>query len=129
MQRKRVLAILTVVSIAVLGFTVHIASAGQKMPDTVTIKTEGAKMAPVTFSHEIHTKKLKTECSVCHHKVQNQKELQACTACHPPKEAGGTTKVARDAFHKLCQTCHKENVAKGVKAPTKCTECHKKASN
>jgi predicted CXXCH cytochrome family protein len=128
MKIKIFFATLMVVSIAALGISGHIAYAGKKMPDTVTIKIEGSKIAPVKFSHEIHTKKLKNDCSVCHHKDQNPKEPQACTACHPPKEAEGATKVAKDAFHKLCQTCHKENVAKGVKAPTKCAECHKRTS-
>jgi hypothetical protein len=91
--------------------------------EPVTIKLDGAKMPPVTFSHATHVEKVKVECAKCHHKdAQNPK---ACTTCH-----GATAKdsrpAAKDAFHTRCQTCHKEMAAKGITAPTKCTECHKK---
>ena len=89
----------------------------------VTIKLDGAKMAPVVFSHAIHIEKAKAECVKCHHK--DAQGPKACTTCHG-KEEKGATPAAKDAFHKLCQTCHKEMVAKGAKAPTKCNECHKK---
>ncbi len=32
----------------------------------------------------------------------------------------------KDAYHKNCIECHKQSSAKGVKAPTKCNDCHKK---
>ncbi len=98
-----------------------IASAQKKMPDTVTLKLEKTTMPPVTFSHITHTQKTKINCAVCHHKDRDPKEAQACRICHQ-----GRTKEAKDVFHKKCQTCHKESTAKGVKAPTQCTECHKK---
>lgn len=89
----------------------------------VTVKLEGAKMAPVTFSHATHVEKVKLDCVKCHHK--DAQSPKACTTCH-----GATAKdnmpAAKDAFHKLCQTCHKEMTAKGTPAPTKCNECHKK---
>jgi hypothetical protein len=90
----------------------------------ITIKIEGAKMAPVTFSHEIHADKQKIACATCHHKdAENPK---ACTVCHTAQGTPGGAPAARDAFHTRCQGCHKENAAKGVNAPTKCNECHKK---
>jgi hypothetical protein len=102
------------------------ASAEKKVPDTVTLKLEGAKMAPVPFSHLTHVKKAKVECAVCHHKDKDPKEARACTTCHQATEGKNNAPAAKDAFHKKCQTCHKENAAKGVKnAPTKCAECHK----
>jgi hypothetical protein len=80
-------------------------------------------MAPVTFSHDTHVEKQKIECVTCHHK--NAEHPTACTTCHG-KEAKGKALAARDAFHAKCQTCHKEMAAKGLHAPTKCMECHKK---
>jgi hypothetical protein len=108
-----------VVFVCVFMLAVGIVSAQKKMPDTVTLKLEGAAMAPVTFSHTIHVQKAKISCAICHHKDNDPKEAQACKTCHQGTEA-------KDVFHKKCQTCHKESTAKGVNAPTKCTECHKK---
>jgi len=91
--------------------------------EPVTIKVEGAKMPPVTFPHATHVEKGKVACATCHHKdAQNPK---ACTTCHG-KEAKGGAPAFKDAFHERCQGCHKESAAKGMSAPTKCNECHKK---
>jgi hypothetical protein len=99
------------------------AKAADYPKEPVTIKLEGAKMPPVVFSHAVHVEKQTIDCVKCHHKdPQNPK---ACTTCHG-KEAKGAQAAARDAFHARCQTCHKEMAAKGLKPPTKCTECHKK---
>jgi hypothetical protein len=92
--------------------------------EPIAIKLEGAKMPPVTFPHETHVDKAKVACATCHHKdAQNPK---ACTTCHGAKEAKGGAPLAKDAFHTRCQGCHKESAAKGLSAPTKCNECHKK---
>ena len=91
--------------------------------EPVVVKIEGAKMAPVTFSHAVHVEKQKLECVKCHHKDADNPK--ACTTCHG-KEAKDKAPAARDAFHNKCQTCHKEMAAKGTAAPTKCNECHKK---
>jgi hypothetical protein len=107
------------VFVCVFILAAGIASAQKKMPDTVTLKLEKTSMPPVTFSHITHTQKAKINCTVCHHKDSDPKEAQACRMCHQVPEA-------KDVFHKKCQTCHKESTAKGVKAPTQCTECHKK---
>jgi hypothetical protein len=107
-------------------FSVANASAEKKMPDTVTLKLEGAKMAPVTFSHVTHAQKAKIDCAVCHHKDKDPKEARACRTCHQVAEGKDNAPPAKDVFHKKCQTCHKESTAKGVNAPTKCGECHKK---
>ena len=123
---KRLLLTGMVVLVIVLAFSVNTAFSEKKMPDTVTIKIDEAKMAPVTFSHITHTQKAKIDCAVCHHKDKNPKEPQACPTCHLVKEVKNNAPMTKDAFHKRCQTCHKENAAKGASAPTKCTECHKK---
>jgi ribosomal protein L40E len=105
-------------------FCVPFAANGADYPkQPITIKLEGAKMPPVTFSHATHVEKQKVDCVKCHHK--NPQDPTACTTCHE-KEAKGKTPAARDAFHTRCQTCHKEMVAKGLHSPTKCMECHKK---
>lgn len=100
--------------------------AEKKMPETATLKLEGAKLGPVTFSHITHTEKAKIDCATCHHKDKNAKEPDKCEACHLLKEIKEKAPPAKDAYHKQCQTCHKENVAKGGVAPVKCNDCHKK---
>lgn len=110
----------------VLLFAASFAMAEKTMPQTVTIKVEGAKMPPVTFSHATHVDKNKLDCVVCHHKDKDPKQPEACTNCHLVKEVKDNAPIAKDAFHKRCQTCHKEMAAKGKAAPTKCNECHKK---
>jgi hypothetical protein len=89
--------------------------------EKLNLKAEGGKMAPVPFSHETHKK---IDCVKCHHK--DPKDPKACTTCHMVKEVKNKAPVAKDAFHNLCITCHKEVAAKGTKVPTKCNECHKK---
>jgi hypothetical protein len=106
-------------------FAVTNASAQKKMPDTMMLKLEGATMAPVTFSHTTHAEKAKINCAVCHHKDKDPKQPQACGTCHQVTGTKNNAPSAKDVFHQKCQACHKESAAKGVKAPTKCTECHK----
>lgn len=114
-----------VVSVSIL-FSASLLFAQKKAPEPVTIKLEGAKMAPVKFSHATHTDKAKVDCATCHHKDKDPKEPAGCVTCHPVKDAKDNAPVAKDAFHKQCQTCHKDSTAKGKAAPTKCNECHKK---
>ena len=91
----------------------------QSVPADKALKIEGAKMAPVNFSHKSHAG---IDCAKCHHKGDPQKP-QACSTCHDPKVVKSGAPAAKDAFHNTCIPCHKE---KGGKAPTKCNECHKK---
>ncbi|HUJ69560.1 MAG TPA: cytochrome c3 family protein [Syntrophorhabdales bacterium] len=99
------------------------ANAADYPKEPITIKLEGAKMAPVVFSHGVHAGDQKIDCVKCHHK--DPQAPKACTTCHG-SEAKGSQPAAKDAFHTRCQTCHKEMAAKGSKAPTKCVDCHKK---
>ncbi len=116
----------TFLSLALLAafLLVGVAQAAEPPKGPVVIKAEGAKMAPVTFSHAVHVDKVKVECVTCHHKDADNPK--ACTTCHDLKEVKNGAPKIQDAFHKLCQTCHKERDEKGAKAPTKCNECHKK---
>jgi hypothetical protein len=100
--------------------------ADKQPPDPIVIKNEGAKLPPVNFSHKSHVEKLKLECVKCHHKDINPKEPEGCFKCHFFAEVKDNAPTTKDAYHKQCQTCHKESSAKGVKAPTACNECHKK---
>lgn len=119
----------TVVIVSLLGafsflFFGSIVICAPPHPDKpIVIKLEGAKMPPATFSHTNHMDKEKIGCVKCHHK--DPQAPKACTTCHG-KEAKGKAVTAKEAFHTTCQGCHKESVAKGTKAPTKCMECHKK---
>ena len=105
-----------VVFAAFLSVGITYAADAPKAP--VSIKADGAKMAPVSFSHEKHCK---VDCAKCHH--VKDKPPEACKSCHDVKEAKNNAPKTQDAFHKLCLECHK---AAGGNAPTKCNDCHKK---
>lgn len=124
-MKKQVLAIFTLFMFSLLTFSfVGLALADKQPPEPAVIKLEGAKLSPVSFSHKTHVEKNKLECVACHHK--DPKEPQACTKCHLVAEVKDKAPIAKDTFHKQCQTCHKDSSAKGVKTPTACNECHKK---
>ena len=118
---------LLVVIFSIIFFVISlytVVGAQQKVPEPKAIKLDGAKLPPVNFSHATHVEKNKLECVACHHK--DPKEPQACVKCHLISEVKDNAPIAKDAFHKMCQTCHKDSSAKGVKAPTACNDCHKK---
>ena len=121
--RLPVCALMLFAMLSLLSFS-FAASAADFPKEPITIKIEGAKMPPVTFPHATHVDKVKVACTTCHHK--DAQSPKACTTCHDPKEAKGGAPLAKDAFHEKCQGCHKESAAKGMSAPTKCNECHKK---
>lgn len=125
MKRRVPIFLSVLLAVSVVTMVMHVAVAGAAEPpkQPITIKLEGAKMPPVTFSHGTHVDKVKLECVKCHHK--DAQSPKVCTTCHGA-EVKGTTPPAKDAFHKVCQGCHKDMAAKGMPAPTKCTECHKK---
>lgn len=97
-----------------------------KVAEPLTIGAEGGKLPPVAFSHKIHNERSKIDCAVCHHKDKDPKEPQGCLKCHPVKDMKDNTPMAKMAFHKMCLTCHKESSVKGITAPTKCNECHRR---
>jgi hypothetical protein len=125
MNKKKILTVLVFclsLSLILIGY----AAAQKKAPETSVLTLEGAKMAPVAFSHPTHVDKAKVDCAVCHHKDKDPKEPQACVPCHAIKDPKDNAPTAKEAFHKNCITCHKEVLTKGTPAPTKCNECHKK---
>jgi predicted CXXCH cytochrome family protein len=125
MKKERVIGITVILAFLSLSL-VALCFAQKKAPETITLKMEGAKLAPVVFPHITHVEKAKIECVKCHHKEKDPAQPEPCAKCHPPKEAKEGAVALKDAFHKQCIDCHKDMVAKGNKAPTKCTECHKK---
>jgi len=126
-MKKSILSSLTLTIFIFAIFSVAgLVFADKQPPDPIAIKSEGAKLPPVNFSHKTHVEKSKLECVKCHHKDTNPKEPEACIKCHLLAEVKDKAPIAKDAFHKQCQTCHKDSSAIGVKAPTTCNECHKK---
>jgi hypothetical protein len=79
----------------------------------------------VVFPHKKHAEDIKVECKTCHH--DSAEEPAPCFSCHKKeKEEDNEAIPARDAFHKLCITCHKERKDDKTNPPVKCLECHKK---
>ena len=91
-------------------------------PEKVVLQ---AKMGNVTLPHKAHIETIKITCVTCHHTEKEGQAVEKCSKCHgtDPKAP-----AVKDAFHKLCQDCHKtKNEKEGKKAPTKCTQCHIKS--
>lgn len=81
-------------------------------PETVVLP---ARMGDVTFPHAAH-QKMVDGCKTCHHAGM---KTPKCRDCHG--DTKGEAPKAKDAFHKLCKSCHKEN-----DGPTNCKGCHKR---
>ena len=81
-------------------------------PKTVVLP---ARMGDVTFPHAAH-QKMVDDCKTCHHMSLAKPK---CTNCHGDKK--GDAPKAKDVFHKLCKSCHKESGG-----PTGCKGCHQK---
>ncbi len=100
------------VALAVSLFAAPVFAAAPTGP--VTIKApEGAKQGSVTFSHAAHKG---IACTKCHASAAGGQIAQVHVAAGAPLSA--------NTAHKLCLDCHKADASK--KAPTKCTDCHKK---
>ncbi len=112
-------------------------AASKKVPKDVVI-LKGAPMGGVKFLHTAHSKDRKIKCETCHHPSKTEKPAtaaqQACSDCHTKTAAAPMKTKYQAAFHNptatagICIDCHKAENANGKKAPTKCTECHKKAN-
>lgn len=108
-----------------------------KEPETVILK--GAPLGGVKFDHKLHSgKDRNAKCTTCHHASKPEKAMtganQKCTDCHTKVATAPMKTATRGAFHDpmakkgTCIDCHVAEVAKGKKAPVKCTECHNKAN-
>jgi hypothetical protein len=114
MSRK--LAIILIAIAVAMVFAITVAVAGDP-PTQITIDKGMAKKSGVAFDHTKHEKAF--DCFKCHHASKTKDEIKSCFECHG-KDASAPT--IKDAFHKSCIVCHKEQ----GKGPTKCSECHPK---
>lgn len=111
-------------------------AAEKKAPDTVILK--GSPLGGVKFDHKAHLERAGNKCAVCHHPSKPEKPLaspqESCFDCHTKPPTDGMKTNRQGAFHNptatsgTCIDCHKAENAKGMKAPTKCMECHKKSN-
>lgn len=105
--------------------------ATRKIPPDKAVIQFKTPAGAVSFKHEQHATKYGVACEKCHHTLQGkpQETPQACSTCHLK---AGTPKVPslRDAVHKTCGECHKEQQTKGKKAPlaSQCNGCHVRGS-
>ena len=79
------------------------------------------KAGKVIFDHKEHSSVMGYgyRCMDCHHDIGSDDERpEACGDCHMPDDEDGTKRS--DAFHYLCQGCHKH----GGLGPVECTDCH-----
>lgn len=106
-----------------IGFLSVLVFAQTKAPETIVIKEIQKAKPAVTLSHAEHSKSFK--CTECHHKYQGQGTPPKCSKCHGKVKEGNKPSL-KNAFHKGCKNCHKQEKAKGKKAPTTCSGCHKK---
>lgn len=111
------------------------AKAALKGVDDVITMT-GAKLGGIRLPHKAHVEHAGGKCEVCHHESRPEKPetkpYQNCRDCHARPLPAGVKTSRQLAFHAstaqkgVCIDCHKEQNAKGKKAPMKCVECHQK---
>ena len=104
---KKVLVTLLALSFLAVGAAAVFAAG----PSEVTLS---AKMGDVTFPHDAH-QEIVSDCTTCHHTGLSEPN---CHSCHGVDDAAPKTK---DAFHKSCKGCHKEQGG-----PTGCKDCLKR---
>ncbi len=133
---KKVHAIVVMIlAVAVLMAVCAPAFAADKPQDTIILK--GNPMGGVKFQHNVHSSKDRAaKCDTCHHAAKPEKAsktaTESCADCHTKAAAAPMKTTYKLAFHDapakkgVCIDCHTAQNAKGKKAPTKCTECHKK---
>jgi len=131
--------------------SLSVVAAEENGPETIVLKTtkdKAKKPKTVNFPHRDHQKRLKNDCSLCHHNqdkdnkqtpyVAGQK-IEKCETCHfkgssmPAKsdKAKGIAKLDtfKDAAHARCKTCHKKQMKENPelkKKWKKCLPCHVK---
>lgn len=121
------------------------------LPENITIQSS---FGNVVLPHDIHVKKVKLKCNVCHHQIK-AKELDTphpdymtsswiscqtchaadseftrkyykCSVCHhsEPNDIADETLSSKVVIHKSCWKCHETGT--GVKASERCSQCHEK---
>ena len=143
MSRRRLLASLPVIAIAIMLSTV------------LAEESDGIiQLGDVSFPHELHFAELELECVTCHHETnagplnvphleyfadswarckkchtngERQIDSLACSSCHPdtPTNVADETLSAKVVIHRSCWTCHE--VGRGQAASLVCKSCHSDA--
>jgi hypothetical protein len=131
---KRHLALTLLTIGALLFVAAGVLTAAQQVPDEFMIenKYKDDKKGPVKLTHKKHAEEYKVACTECHHEYKDGKNVwkdtdpvKKCSECHAPDTKQGNADKLNLAFHKNCQSCHKE--LKGKQAPFKnCNDCHQK---
>jgi hypothetical protein len=96
-MKKTVVAALTFFAL-LLGASMALAHHG---PEVINMDKFKKAMAPVKFQHHQHQDRVNMDCI-------------------------GDAPSYKDALHKGCQGCHKEQKAAGKNPPLKCNKCHVK---
>ena len=112
MSRK--LAVIMIALAVATAFAASMAIAGDP-PAQITIEKGMDKKPGVAFDHVKHSETI--DCMKCHHSAASTEEIKSCFTCHG---TDATDVTVKDAFHKSCKACHKEQ----DQGPTKCKECH-----
>ena len=130
-MKKGFLALTLVLFAGLMFLSVGVLTAADA-PDMIKIehKYKDDKKGPVNFSHKKHQDEYKVACTECHHEYKDGKNVwndkmpvKKCAECHDLEKKVGNADKLNLAFHKNCQTCHKE--LKGKEAPwKKCADCH-----
>jgi hypothetical protein len=137
MFKKYVVGALLVLSFTALTYTqMMIAGPEKEAADVLILK--GSPFGPVKFMHKAHVDRVGGKCETCHHPSRPEKPAtapqQACRDCHTKPAVPPMKTITQAAFHNplaksgTCIDCHLKENAAGKKAPTKCTECHKKSN-
>jgi hypothetical protein len=136
LMKKGILAWVVLVFGALVFVTAGVLTAAQQVPDEFMIenKYKDDKKGPVKLTHKKHAEEYKVACTDCHHEYKDGKNVwkdtdpvKKCStpSCHDTEKKQGNADKLNLAFHKNCQTCHKE--LKGKQAPFKnCNDCHQK---
>ena len=136
-MRLAVILLLLSLPLAVLSWQppTRDAKAGLKGVEDVITMT-GAKLGGIRLNHKEHVEHAGGRCEACHHESRPEKHetkaYQACRDCHARPLPAGVKTTRQAAFHAanaqkgICIDCHREQNAKGKKAPLKCVECHLK---
>ena len=119
------------------------------LPDKITLKSS---LGNVVLPHDVHVKKVRLKCKVCHHQIRameldtphpdymtssrascqtchstnskNRKKYYKCSGCHhsDPDNIADETLSSKVVIHKSCWKCHETGT--GVEASEGCSDCH-----
>ena len=130
-MKKGFLALTPVLFAGLMFLSVGVLTAADA-PDEIMIdnKYKDDKKGSVKLTHKKHSVDYKVACTECHHEYKDGKNIwndkmpvKKCKECHDIDKKQGNADKLNLAFHKNCQTCHKE--LKGKEAPwKKCADCH-----